>query len=199
MKLLKITIITFALMFQSNISSAQDLDRAIAAAEAGDYVTARRTFRSLAEKGNLFAQVNLGLFYHRGQGVLQDYAEAMKWFRLAARQGDAFAQNSIALMYDLGEGVGEDDAEAMRWYRLAAKQGFITAQFNLGLMNEFARNLRRDNVKAHMWYNIAASNGHDKASQHRDMVAGKMTSAEISNAQVFARKCMNSGYNTCNW
>jgi TPR repeat protein len=62
-----------------------------AAYERGDYATALRLIRPLAEQGGAKAQYNLGQMYRDGQGVPQDYAEAVKWYRLAAEQGYADA------------------------------------------------------------------------------------------------------------
>ena len=42
----------------------------------GDYATASREFRKLAEQGDAVAQYNLGLLYVKGQGVPQDYVQA---------------------------------------------------------------------------------------------------------------------------
>ena len=50
----------------------------MAAYERGDYATAYRGFRSLAERGAASAQYNLGVMYTNGRGVLQNYAEAVK-------------------------------------------------------------------------------------------------------------------------
>ena len=58
----------------------------MAAFERGDYETALRELRPLAEQGDASAQFNLGFMYGTGQGVSQDYAEAARWFRLAAEQ-----------------------------------------------------------------------------------------------------------------
>ena len=63
---------------------AQDFDKGLAAAQSGDFATALKEWRPLAEQGNAGAQHNLGVMYEGGQGVLQDNAEAVKWFRLAA-------------------------------------------------------------------------------------------------------------------
>ena len=79
--------------------------------------------RRLAEKGDARAQLELGLMYANGEGVLKDDAEAVRWYRLAAEQGHAGAQNNLGLMYANGEGVAQDLAEAVKWYRLAAEQG----------------------------------------------------------------------------
>ncbi len=59
-------------------------DEGVAAHERGDYATALREFRSLAEQGHAGAQYNLGFMYSSGQGVPQDYAKAHMWYNLAA-------------------------------------------------------------------------------------------------------------------
>ena len=63
--------------------------------ERGDYATALREWRALAEQGDVTAQNNLGVMYRDGEGVTHDYAEALKWFRKAADQGDAHAQTNL--------------------------------------------------------------------------------------------------------
>ena len=57
--------------------------------ERGDYATALKEWRSLAEQGYAKAQYHLGLMYAAGQGVTQDEAEAIQWYWKAADQGDA--------------------------------------------------------------------------------------------------------------
>ncbi len=64
------------------------IDEGLAAHKRGDYATALREFRSLAELGDAVAQYSLGLMYYHGRGVPQDYAEAAKWYRKAAERGD---------------------------------------------------------------------------------------------------------------
>ncbi len=68
----------------------------------GDYATALKEWRPLAEQGNAIAQNNLGLMYNNGEGVPQDYEEALRWYRLAAAQGNAIAQNNLGLKYAKG-------------------------------------------------------------------------------------------------
>ncbi len=88
------------------------LDEGEAAAKRGDYATALREFRPLAEQGNAHAQTNLGVMYRKGLGVPQDYARAMGWYRKAAEQGYATAQFFLGFMYDAGRGVPQDDVQA---------------------------------------------------------------------------------------
>ncbi len=87
-------------------------DEGVAALQRGDYATALREYRPLAEQGHATAQYNLGIMYDNGQGVLQDYAKAVKWVRKAAEQGDANAQYNLGLMYKNGLGVPQDEAQA---------------------------------------------------------------------------------------
>ncbi len=97
-------------------------DEAVAAYQRGDYATAIRKFRPLAEQGELGAQYNLGLMYRNGQGVPQHDAEAVGWYRKAAEQGHAEAQFNLGVMYDNGLGVPQDYAQAHMWYNLAASR-----------------------------------------------------------------------------
>ena len=60
------------------------LDDALAAHERGDYATASRLYRALADQGYAVAQFTLGFMYAEGQGVPQNYVQAVKWYRLAA-------------------------------------------------------------------------------------------------------------------
>jgi hypothetical protein len=44
-----------------------------AAYDRGDYATAYKEFKAVAERGDALAQFNLGLMYEHGWGVSQDY------------------------------------------------------------------------------------------------------------------------------
>ena len=119
----------------------------------------------------------------------------MKWYRLAADQGDAEARYNLGLMYDTGQGVPQDYAQAVKWYRLAADQGDARAQNNLGVMYGTGQGVPQDYIQAHKWYNLAASRltasekePRDRAVKNRDIIAAKMTPAQIAEAQKLARE-----------
>ena len=116
-------------------TSFADLDAGKSAYESGDYATALREFKPLAEQGDADAQFNLGFMYDKGLGVPQDDQEALKWYRKAAEQGNAFAQFNLGVMYYQGRGVPQDYQEALKWYQKAAEQGNAFAQYNLGFMS----------------------------------------------------------------
>ncbi len=97
-------------------------DEAEAAYHRGDYATAVREWRPLAEQGDADAQFNLGDLYDNGQGVPQDDAKAMKWYRKAAEQGLDVAQAVLGLMYAQGRGVTQDYVQAYMWFKLAVSK-----------------------------------------------------------------------------
>ncbi len=169
------------------------LEDGLGAYNSGDYATALRLWRPLAEQGNAAAQYNLGNIYYSGQAVPQDYAEAAKWYRLAAEQGQANAQFNLGVMYERGQGVPQDYAEAVKWYRLAAEQGDALAQYNLGVACGHGHGVPQDDVQALMWFSLAASRlppggYHDAAIRARDMFTGLMTPAQVAEAQKLARE-----------
>ncbi len=102
---------------------AAPFEDAVSAHKRGDYATARREFRVLAEQGDAKAQNNLGFMYAKGLGVPQDYAEAVKWYRRAAEQGLAQAQTNLGVMHFTGRGLPQDYEEAVKWLSLP-KIGF---------------------------------------------------------------------------
>lgn len=115
-----------------------------------------------------------------------DYATAMRLFRSLAEQGDAKAQFTIGLMYVNGQGVQRNDAEALRWYRLAADRDDARAQFNLGIMYRNGQGVPQDYVRAFMWFTLSAARGNQSAINNRDIVAQRMTPAQIAEAQKLA-------------
>jgi hypothetical protein len=112
------------------VSPVRDANAAEVAYQKGNYETALRVARPLAEQGDARAQSILGRMYARGRGVPLDEVEAGNWFRGAADRGNAAAQLTLGNMYAEGRGVPQDYAEAARWYRVAADQGDPHAQYN---------------------------------------------------------------------
>jgi TPR repeat protein len=58
-----------------------NFDDGLVAADKGDFATALKEWKPLAEQGYANAQFNLGLMYQKGDGVLKDYKQAVAWFR----------------------------------------------------------------------------------------------------------------------
>ncbi len=167
----------------------------VSAYQRGDYATALRLLRPLADQGRTEAQSHLGSMYILGRGVRQDYAEAARWYRMAAELGDAAAQNNLAVMYLRGDGVRRDFVEAVRWYRKAADQGNSGAQFALGVMHEIGQGVRMDYAEATRWYRRAADNGDASAQNALGVMYrnGKSVQQDHAAAAQWFRKAADQG------
>jgi len=107
---------------------AGDTAAADAAYKKGDYRTAARDLRALAEKGEAKAQYRLGVLYDKGQGVKQDRAKAARWYTKAAKQGFIPAQYNLAILYYNGQGVEQDLVLAYAWLQVTIARGYRQAK-----------------------------------------------------------------------
>ena len=164
---------------------------------AGDYELALKNWRPLAETGDAPAQVNLGVMYNQGHGVVQDDKEAVRWYKLAADQGYSPAQWRLAIMYKTGTGVIQNYEEAFKLYKLLAEQGDAYAQNTLGVMFSNSFGVPQDNIKAYLWFTVAIDSGYGLGAQEKDQVSKEMEAKDVSTAQAMALKCIKFDYKNC--
>jgi len=119
--------------------------------------------RAAAENGDAKGQVQLGLVYKNGRGVMKDYAEAIKWFRKAADQGNAQAQVQLGQMYFDGEGVAKNYAEAAKWLQKTADT-FPDARYMLGVLYDNGWGVTKDHIAAAKLF-IRAAHGASKEAR----------------------------------
>ena len=100
-----ISITLALLMMLCSPVAAQDFDKGLAAAKAGDFESAIKQWRPLAEAGDYQTQFLIGIFYSEGKGVEQNYIEAVKWYLASSNQGFHEAQHNLANMYFDGRGA----------------------------------------------------------------------------------------------
>jgi TPR repeat protein len=116
-----------------------------------------------------------------------DYTRAAAIFSREAEQGQAAAQSYLGYMYAQGRGVPQDEVRAAQWLSRAAVQGFPTAQFLLGLMVDKGQGVKQDFVEAEFLLDLAAARAGPKERDYwtriRNAVAGKLTRAELAQAQ----------------
>jgi len=176
---------------------ARDFNDGLKAAEAGDFETALKEWKPLAEQGHTEALYAVGRLYHLGKGVPQDDEEAVKWYKAAAERGNSASQYMLGFLYATGQGVLEDDKEAFKWYLLAAAQDVAVAQINLGIMYANGDGVLQDDETAYMWSHIAIANGLEEGARFRDDIGKHMTPADIAEAQRRAGVCIASSYQDC--
>jgi hypothetical protein len=157
--------ISFALLLLFSVTLAVPpafagpLEDGLDAYKKGDFDTAVRLLKPLADEGNPQAEEKLGRMYQRGKGVPKDFERAVVWYRKAAEKGDAAAQGRLGFLYRVGAGVPKDLNLAMKWYRAAAEQGNPLAQVGLGYMLMDGSGDKPDLEGAVVWFNKAAEHG----------------------------------------
>ncbi len=136
-----------------------DFDAGLGAYASGDYATAIKEWRPLAEQGDAEAQFSLGEMYDLGRGVAADAEAAAAWYQRAAEQGSARAQAKLGTMFATGHGVPVDGSTAVLWWTKAAEQGSPAAQMRLGEAYRKGEGVARDLARAEAWYTKAANAG----------------------------------------
>lgn len=90
--------------------------------------------KELAEKGNMFAQFNMGAHYDFGENCERDVEEAIRWYEKAAENGHMAAMFNLANCYYRGEGVEVDMEKVIELYEKSAEAGCDDAYINLGII-----------------------------------------------------------------
>ena len=133
-----------------------DTAAGVRAFRRGDYATALREWKPLAERGEPEAQFNLGTLYEKGLGVTKSYDEAFKWYSLAAAQGEAQAEYRLGEMYAHGAGKPQNYGEASLWFTRAAEQGDPDAETALAALYDEGEGTERNYQEAARYYRMAA-------------------------------------------
>ena len=168
----------------------------VSAYQAGDYETALREWRPIAEHGDSDAQVYLGSMYKDGQGVAQDYAQAIAWYTKAAERDNALAQAHLGFMYSMGFGVAADQEKAAEWFRKSAELGDAYSQCSLAEMYESGKGVAKDFGQALLWYTKAAEQGYSRAAYLLGLMyqQGKGIPVDYTRANAAFRKAADKGY-----
>ena len=122
-------------------------------------------YKKSVENGNIKAQFNLGLMYHKGEeGVLeQDIKKAVELYEKAASKGIIQAQFNLGVLYSNGsKDIAQDKEKAAKLFHMAAEQGDADAQFKLGSMHAKVMVFNKKR-KAFEIYEIDAKQNNPKA------------------------------------
>lgn len=116
---------------QRTSSGEATLRDGVAAAERGDYATARRVLAPIA--GHPHAAFVLGTMDMRGMGGPVDYGSAARHFSVGAAQGHPGALFNLGYLHDRGWGVQRDGAMAQQIYAATASRELM-AKNNLAYL-----------------------------------------------------------------
>ena len=123
---MNIVLLISVLLFSANLFAG--FNEGLNAYNLGDYKTAFREFKIIADQGSAEAQYTLGIMHSNGQGTIQDKKKAISWFTKSAKQGYAPGQRSLGALYANGQGTMQDYVQAFMWWDIAASRGDAEAQ-----------------------------------------------------------------------
>ena len=119
---------TYALCMLLALPAVADFKAGMEAFEQGDFATALREWRPVAEQGLVEAQYNLALLYYHGKGVAVDLEQAHQWYLRAAEQDYVRAQYRVAELYEKGQGTRKDLIQAHFWFGVAGAEKYSDAR-----------------------------------------------------------------------
>lgn len=122
------------------------------------------SYKRLADEGNLFAMVGLGLCYCCGRGVSENVQKGVGLIRFALDKSNPKAYNAMGILYKLGIGVSKDIKKGLSLQKKSAELGYVAAQYNLGrayLLGQ--KGIVKSESLALMWFKKAAKQGYGEA------------------------------------
>eukprot|EP01138_Halocafeteria_seosinensis_P015177 gb/GECG01015490.1/.p1 GENE.gb/GECG01015490.1/~~gb/GECG01015490.1/.p1 ORF type:complete len:403 (+),score=54.12 gb/GECG01015490.1/:1-1209(+) len=127
----------------------------------GDYVAAVSLYTLAAERGNMYAQNDVGSFYIEGQGVQKDLEKALHYYEMAVKQGDKFAEQAAGAIYLDIENKGQEHYKNTERAKIllerAASQGMKESKYYLGRMYNEGIGVNVDKERARTLFASAAS------------------------------------------
>ena len=176
----------------AGVAVAGPLEDAKEAYDRGDFPTALRLFRSLADQGNAVAQQRVGLMYESGQSVQRNYAEAVKWYRRASDQGSQVCSGFSHQCYEVGSGVPQDYVQAYMWCNLSAAQGFQLAKYRRAELEKLMTpgQIAEAQKLAREWNR--SRSGNCPEHQQRDDVGGDATRFLTRQPQLMSARRLGS-------
>lgn len=120
------------------------------------YQEAYAAYLSLAEDGQLDAQIMVGWMKENAQGVSRDLAGALEWYRKAAESESPLAQFHLgAILMQTGA-----HSEALSWYEKAAAMEYMPAVYRLAWAYESGTGTPTDKDHALDLFSQNAKRGH---------------------------------------
>ncbi len=146
-----------------------------------------------ARAGSPTAQLEVGVRYLEGDGVIKNDRTAGRWLQKAAAHGGAEAEFQYALVLLNGRGMVQDYQSAFQWMAKSAHHGYAPAQYQLGQLYQFGTGTPMNKPQAYLWYNLAAAQGVELAVKARDALVWQLSPAQVQAMQQQARNLLRAG------
>jgi len=135
-------------------------------ADNGGNTSVVDVFSEAVARGDVVAQVNLGVCYLKGIGVGRDEVRAVGIFQQAADAGSTVAKRLLGVAYSDGVGVAKDEVRAAQLFATAAEEGDPAASFFLGHRRWYGLGVPQDKALALQHFTVAADAGIPAAMQN---------------------------------
>ena len=167
---------------ESRVPEGATVSMGLNAYRTGDFDTAGRIWRPLAEAGDATAQYMLGYMAENGLGQPWSNRTASVWYQRAADLGQPQAQTELGMLYLRGMGVERDPARAADLLRAAATSEYGAAQYQYAMLLFQGEGVTRDFPGALHWFTLAQRNGVAEARAYVDSLASwSGTRSSVSN------------------
>jgi uncharacterized protein len=140
------------------------------------------------KRGDPQAELEMGMRYAQGDGLIKNETQAASWLGKASRHGSIEAQYQLGLALLEGRGVVQDYHGAFLWINKAAQKGYPPAEYSLGDLYRFGTGVELDKAKAYLWLNLAAAQGVENAAKARDSVAWQLKPDQLKAMQEEASR-----------
>ncbi|MDR1490103.1 MAG: sel1 repeat family protein [Desulfovibrio sp.] len=174
----------------------EQLQKGAAARDSGDFSTAKKIFRPLAENGDDNAGFALGLMAARGEGGQQDFREAERWWSASAASGNPLSQFNLGLIYYTGALGNKNYAKAKALWSAAALQKQPDALYGLGVLLVYgAEGVPKNLAEGLKNFEQAAAFGHAMAELELGNVynAGEGVKKDKKKAREYYKKAAAKG------
>lgn len=149
------------------------------------------------EKGDLRAQVSMGILYEEGTFVGQDERKALEYYLMAAQSGSTGAMNNIGNFFLHGKGVEKDYDKAFAWYQKATElSGNAAAECSLGMCYQYGYGTKIDYEKARSFYEASAKQGLGLAYYRMGLLyeQGLGVTKDVRMAKQYFGEALHRGY-----
>ncbi len=160
----------------------QQLKQGAASYAGGEYKTAFRLIRPLAERGHVGAAYLMGLNYQLGRADAVDEGQAAAWYRLAADAGHPGAMYNLQGLLRTGRGVDADPAAADGLLREAAMAGYPPAMGGYGAAAVGGAIEGVTTAEGLAWLRLAAARGGATAAADLPLVEARATPEDRAEA-----------------
>jgi TPR repeat protein len=158
-----------AALLAASFGAVAGFPEAIKALAAGDYATADKEMRPIAEGGDTRAQVLLARIYRDTRNPQRNATEAIAWFRRAADAGNAEAHYWVGVMHAAGDGTDKSMEQALQSWRQSADAGHGPALGALAMAYASGSGVDKDMAEAVRWARLGAQ----KNDMHSQSVLGR--------------------------